>query len=50
MRRALRPDMQGGFEFSATHWSACPARSYVVAVFDAVCKMVAPLLVEESKP
>jgi hypothetical protein len=49
MRRALRPDMQGGFEFAASHWSACPARSYVVAVFDAVCKMVPPLLVEQSK-
>jgi hypothetical protein len=40
MRRALRPDVQGGFEFAASHWSACPARSYVVAVFDAVCKSV----------
>jgi hypothetical protein len=41
MRRALRADIQGGFEFAASHWSACPARSYVVAVFDAVCKSVA---------
>ena len=50
MRRGLRPDTQGGFEFASSHWSACPARSYVVALFDAVCKMAGPLLAKESRP
>lgn len=50
MRRGLRPDTQGGFEFAASHWSACPARRYVIAMFDAVCAAATPLLAQETKP
>jgi hypothetical protein len=50
MRRGLRPDTQGGFEFAARHWSACPAQSYVIAMFEAVCKAAAPFLAKESRP
>lgn len=50
MRRGLRPDTQGGFEFAASHWSACPARRYVIAVFEAVCAAATPLLARETRP
>jgi hypothetical protein len=50
MRRGLRPDTQGGFEFASNHWSACPARRYVIALFDAVCAAALPLLATETRP
>lgn len=50
MRRGLRPDTQGGFEFAASHWSACPARRYVIAMFEVVCAAATPLLAPESRP
>ncbi len=36
MRGALAADTPSGYEFSAAHWSACPARRFVMALFAAV--------------
>ena len=43
MRQALRSDSGPGFEFASAHWSACPARRYVMAAFAAVCDVMEPL-------
>lgn len=36
MRRALTGDDASGYEFASTHWSACPARRFVMELFGAV--------------
>jgi hypothetical protein len=37
MRQSLALDTPSGYEFASTHWSACPARRYLMATFGAVC-------------
>ena len=36
MRRSLAGDQDAGYEFASSHWSACPARRYVMGLFTAV--------------
>lgn len=38
MRSALEPASPSGFEFASRHWSACPARRYVMGLFTAVAE------------
>jgi hypothetical protein len=44
MRDGLRPDSDPGYEFASSHWSACPARKYIMSVFAAVSEDVAASL------
>ncbi|MDP1907191.1 MAG: hypothetical protein Q8K85_02735, partial [Hyphomicrobium sp.] len=36
MRRGLASEPASGYEFASRHWSACPARRYVMRLFTAV--------------
>ena len=38
MRQGLVSDSASGYEFASRHWSACPARRYVMALFEAVAQ------------
>lgn len=50
MRRALTPDASSGYEFATSHWSACPARRYVMGLFGAVAQSAVDLARGARRP
>lgn len=52
MRRSLSdsPDAASGYEFASRHWSACPARRYVMGLFSAVAGAAVELGHAEARP
>lgn len=49
MRQGLRPDAASGYEFASAHWSACPARRYVMGLFEAVARAGVELAAKEAQ-
>lgn len=49
MRRSLTTASPTGFEFAATHWSACPAQAYIMSLFRAVSEAAAPLILKRTQ-
>ena len=43
MREGLAADAPSGYEFASRHWSACPARRFVMSLFDGVAKSAVDL-------
>ena len=43
MRAGLKADAASGYEFASAHWSACPARRYVMGLFAAVARTAVDL-------
>lgn len=43
MREGLTSDAPSGYEFASSHWSACPARRFVMRLFEAVGKTAVDL-------
>jgi hypothetical protein len=43
MRGALAGDLASGYEFASRHWSACPARRFVMGLFAAVAAVALEL-------
>ncbi|MDX2157596.1 MAG: hypothetical protein SFW09_13920 [Hyphomicrobiaceae bacterium] len=50
MRRSLGPDLASGYEFASRHWSACPARRFVMGLFTAVAEAALALKSAEVAP
>lgn len=50
MRQGLLPDAASGYEFASEHWSACPARRYVMGLFEAVAQAAVELAQGVRRP
>jgi hypothetical protein len=50
MRAGLTPDASSGYEFASAHWSACPARRYVMGLFGAVAQTAVDLARGARRP
>jgi hypothetical protein len=50
MRGSLTPDAASGYEFASGHWSACPARRYVMGLFAAVAETAVGLARGARRP
>ena len=50
MREALTPDAPSGYEFASGHWSACPARRYVMGLFSTVAQSAVELARGARRP
>lgn len=50
MRQSLTADAASGYEFASGHWSACPARRYVMGLFAAVAQTAVDLARGARRP
>lgn len=50
MRRGLATEPASGYEFASRHWSACPARRYVMRLFTAVAETAVDLARTGGRP
>ncbi len=50
MRRGLASEPASGYEFASRHWSACPARRYVMRLFTAVAETAVDLARSGGRP